>query len=337
MTRSVLVTDYAWPSLEPERRILGEIGVEVVVAETGDEDELAELATRAEAILTNWKPVTERVLRNAERCLTVARYGVGLDNIDVAVATELGMVVSNVPDYCIDEVSDHALALLLALSRRIVDFAGQTRGGGWDNKAFGAMHRLRGQTLGLVGFGRIARRVAAKAQAFGFHVLAYSPSLAPGKHDGVTAAGSLDEVLGSSDAVSLHAPLTDSTRRMIGAAQLTMMRPGALLVNTARGALIDEDALCDALVRGTLGGAGLDVMDEEPPAPDHPLRSAPGVVITPHAGFYSVESVNELQEKTAGNVATVFGGLVPPTVVNPEVLTSSALRASMEPGGREGG
>jgi D-3-phosphoglycerate dehydrogenase len=321
------VTDFAWPSLEPERRILAEIGVEVVVAESGDEDELVELAGEVDAILTNWKPVTERVLRSAPRCLTVARYGVGLDNIDVTAATELGIVVSNVPDFCVDEVSDHALALVLALSRHIVDFAHQTSTGGWDHKAFGEMRRLRGQTLGLIGFGRISRRVAAKAQAFGFDVLAYSPSLTPGEHDGVRAA-SFEEVLGSS-AVSLHAPLTPTTRHLIGADQLAMMRPGAFLVNTARGALVDEEALRSALIEGRLGGAGLDVMDEEPPPPNHPLRTTPGVLITPHASFYSVEALDELQRTAAANVVAVLSGHLPPTVINPAVLASAALRAPL--------
>jgi D-3-phosphoglycerate dehydrogenase / 2-oxoglutarate reductase len=324
----VLVTDYAWPSLDVERRILAEVGVGIVAAETGDEDELTELAAGVEAILTNWKPVSARVLRNAPQCVTVARYGVGLDNIDVATATELGILVSNVPDYCVDEVSDHALALVLALNRRIVDLATQTRSGGWDNQGAGAMHRLRGQVLGLVGFGRIARAVAARAQPFGLTVLAYTPNLSAGQPGGVRAAASLEDLLRSSDVVSLHTPLTDATRHMIGASQLAMMRPGALLVNTARGALIDEDALIEALRGGGLGGAGLDVMDEEPPALDHPLRRTPGVVMTPHAGFYSIESINELQTKAAGNVVTVLGRGVPATVVNPEVLASPALRSA---------
>jgi phosphoglycerate dehydrogenase-like enzyme len=338
VSRSVLVTDHAWPSLDVERRILAEIGVEIIAAETGSEDELTELAAGVEAILTNWKPVSARVLRSATRCRTVARYGVGLDNIDVAAATELGMVVSNVPDYCIDEVSDHALALVLALSRRIVDFAGQTRAGGWDNQGAGAMHRLRGRVLGLVGFGRIGRAVAARAQPFGLSVLAYSPSLSASPSGGVRTARSLDELLRSSDVVSLHAPLTDATRHMIGAEQLAMMRPDAFLVNTARGALVDEGALVEALGQGALGGAGLDVMDEEPPGQDHPLRRTPGVIMTPHAAFYSVESINELQVKAAGNVATVLGGGVPATVVNPDVLASPALRSAGErrPGERSG-
>jgi D-3-phosphoglycerate dehydrogenase len=331
MSKSVLVTDYAWPSLDPERAILAAAGAEIVVADSGDEDELVELSSGADAILTNWKPVTARLLANATQCMTVARYGVGLDNIDVAAATELGIVVTNVPDFCVDEVSDHTLALVLALSRRIVDFAGQTRSGGWDNKGFGNMHRLRGQTLGLIGFGRIARRVAGKARPFGYRVLAYSPSLTPGNHDGVTAA-SFEKVLRSSDVVSLHAPATPSTRNMIGESELAMMRPGSLLVNTARGALVDEDALRRALMEGRLGGAGLDVMDEEPPPPDHPLRSTPGVVMTPHASFYSVESVRELQETAADNVAAVLGGRLPRTVVNPDVLTSPHLRTHLDPG-----
>jgi D-3-phosphoglycerate dehydrogenase len=331
MSKSVLVTDYAWPSLDPERVILAAAGAEIVVADSGDEDELVELSSGADAILTNWKPVTARLLANATQCMTVARYGVGLDNIDVAAATELGIVVTNVPDFCVDEVSDHTLALVLALSRRIVDFAGQTRSGGWDNKGFGNMHRLRGQTLGLIGFGRIARRVAGKARPFGYRVLAYSPSLTPGNHDGVTAA-TFEKVLRSSDVVSLHAPATPSTRNMIGESELAMMRPGSLLVNTARGALVDEDALRRALMEGRLGGAGLDVMDEEPPPPDHPLRSTPGVVMTPHASFYSVESVRELQETAADNVAAVLGGRLPRTVVNPDVLTSPHLRTHLDPG-----
>jgi D-3-phosphoglycerate dehydrogenase / 2-oxoglutarate reductase len=329
VTTSVLVTDFAWPSLETERAILAGIGAELVTAETGDEDELSELARDADAILTNWKPVTARVLESAPRCLTVARYGVGLDNIDVETATTLGIVVSNVRDYCIDEVSDHALALVLALSRRLVDFATQTRSGGWDNQAFGTMHRLRGQTLGLVGFGRIARRVAQKAEAFGMSVSAYAPRLREGGHDGVHAANSLDELLSDSDIISLHAPLNRSTHHMIGARQLERMRPGAMLVNTARGALIDEDALCQALENGTLGAAGLDVMDEEPPPRTHRLRSAPRVLLTPHAAFYSAESVHELQEKAASNVANVLSGILPATTVNPEVLKMASLRADL--------
>jgi D-3-phosphoglycerate dehydrogenase / 2-oxoglutarate reductase len=324
--RSVLVTDYAWPNLDVERELLARAGCEVVAAETGSEDELVALATNADAILTNWKPVTTKVLENAPRCLTVVRYGVGLDNIDVGAATRLGMIVSNVPDYCIEEVSDHTMALLLALARRVVAFAGQTRAGGWDNQEFGEMHRLRGRTLGLVGFGRIARRVAPKARAFGLDVVAWSPNLATSAAEGTEVASSLDELLGRADIVSLHAPLTSDTQHLIGPDQFTLMRPGALLINTARGALVDQHALLDALGSGQLGGAGIDVLDEEPPPADHPLRQAARVVLTPHAAFYSVESVRELQEKAAANVVLALAGDVPATIVNPEVLESPTRR-----------
>jgi D-3-phosphoglycerate dehydrogenase len=261
--------------------------------------------------------------------VTVARYGVGLDNIDVDAASNLGIVVSNVPDYCIDEVSDHALALMLALRRRLVEFAAQTRGGGWNNQEFGTPHRMRGQTLGLVGYGRIARLVAKKAAAFGMSVTAYTPRLGVDDADEVRPAGSLEDLLRQSDIVSLHAPLTPSTRHMIGSSELAQMRPEAILVNTARGALVDEEALYSALVNGALGGAGLDVMDEEPPPPDHPLRRAPRVLMTPHAAFYSTESVHDLQEKAATNVANMLSGVIPTNTVNRAVLDLAGLRVQV--------
>jgi D-3-phosphoglycerate dehydrogenase / 2-oxoglutarate reductase len=334
VNRCALVTDYAWPSLDPERRILGEAGLEVVVAPSGAVDELVELAADAEAILTNWKKVPARVLEAAPRCVTVARYGVGIDNIDVDAATELGIVVTNVPDYCVDEVAEHALALALALGRRIVPFAEQTRSGGWDNQGGGPLRRLRGRTFGLVGFGRIARAVALRAQGLGFVVLTWSPRLDPGTHDGVEAVGSLGELLDRSDFVSLHAPLTEDTRQMIGRDQLARMRRGAYLINTARGALVDEEALREALLAGTIGGAGLDVMSEEPPSADHPLRRTPGVVMTPHAAFFSVESIEDLQAKTAANVVAIVGGRSVPTIVNPAVLDRPTLRAPLAGAGR---
>lgn len=325
--RAVLVTDYAWPTLDVERGVLAAAGCELLVAERGDEDELVALAPSADAILTNWKPVRARVLEHATRCVTVARYGVGLDNIDIDAATRLGMIVSNVPDYCIEEVSDHAMAFLLALARRVASFAQQTRAGRWDNQEFGTMHRLRGRTLGLVGFGRIGRRVAEKAAAFGLEVVAWSPSLAARAPEEVEIAGSLDQLLGRADAVSLHAPLTEDTRHLIGRREFSLMRPGAFLINTARGPLIDQDALLEALAHGGLGGAGLDVLDEEPPPLDHPLRHAAGVLLTPHAAFYSAESVRELQEKAAANVVVALEGGVPTTTVNLEVVGSPARRS----------
>ncbi|MER6936208.1 C-terminal binding protein [Nocardioides sp. NPDC127514] len=331
MTRTVLVTDFAWPNLEPEARILSEAGAELLVAETGDEEELVALAPRADAILTCWKRVGERVLRAADRCLTVARYGVGLDNIDLQVATSLGMVVSNVPHFCLTEVADHTMALVLADARHISGFATQTSAGVWDNRACGPMHRLGGRVFGLVGYGNIAQQVAVRAKAFGFDVVAFSPSrVGSSSTDGVRFAKDLQSLLTQSDVVSLHTPLTPDTRHLIGAAELAAMKPGALLVNTSRGLLVDQVALVDSLSSGGIRAAALDVLEEEPPRPGDPLLSAPNVITTPHAAFDSVEAIAELQETAARNVAAVLAGRLPDHVVNDEVVDSPQLRLGRE-------
>jgi D-3-phosphoglycerate dehydrogenase len=321
----VLITDYAWPSLDVEREILGPIGAELITAETGEEDELVGLAGDADAILTCWKRVTPAVLDAAPRCRAVGRYGVGLDNIAVDHATELGIVVANVPDFCVDEVSEHALALTLALVRKVVDFARQTRDGAWDNTAAGELHRLRGQTMGLLGCGRIGGATAAKARAFGMRVVALTESRRP-LPDGVERAESLDDLLDRADVLSIHVPHTPSTDRMIGEAQLRRMKPTALLVNTSRGAVVDQDALTRALREGWIGGAGLDVLSAEPPDPADPLLGLPTALVTPHASFYSVESTADLQRRGAENVRQVLRGEVPGNIVNREVLDRPGLR-----------
>jgi D-3-phosphoglycerate dehydrogenase len=322
---NVLVTDHSFPDLSIEERILGELGAAVTLAPPGAEPELLERAPSADAILTNWRPVTAAVLDAAVKCRTVARYGVGVDNIDVAHATELGIVVSNAPGFCTDEVADHTIMLLLALVRGLVPLTADIRAGGWDNRAGGLPWRLRGRTLGLVGLGAIGEAVAHRARALGLEVVAYRRSAAPGP-EGVRTVAALPELLAAADIVSLHLPLTPATRGLIGAAELALMKDGALLINTARGALVDTAALLRALDEGRLGGAGLDVTDPEPPPPGHPLRDHPGVIVTPHAAFYSAGSVAEVSTRAAGHVAQVLRGEVPDHVVNPEVLDSPRLR-----------
>lgn len=325
MSRTVLVTDYAWPTLDVERAVLAEADAELLVAQTGDEEELIALAPQADAVMTCWRRVSASVLEAADRCVTVARYGVGLDNIDVATATRLGMVVTNVPEFCTTEVADHTMALLLGHARHIARFAGLTSGGGWDNRAFGPMRRLGCQVLGLVGYGNIAQQVARRAQAFGYDVIAYSPSRAGRPpENGVRFAPRLVDLLREADAVSLHMPLTSDTRHVIGRAALAEMKTGALLVNTSRGALVDEEALVEALEDGRIGGAALDVLDGEPPPASHPLLALPSVIVTPHAAFDSVEAIAELQETAARNVVAVLRGERPATVVNPEVWATQA-------------
>lgn len=328
---TVLVTDYAWPSLEIEREVLAEVGAELLVAETGAEAELIELAPMADAIITNWKRLPAAALDAAPRCVVVSRYGVGVDNIPVEHATTLGILVANVPDFCIEEVSDHALALLLACARRVVAFARATREGRWELAPGHGMSRLRGQTLGLVGFGNIARALAAKVGGLGLRVLAYTPRLQPGALDGVERTNDLDRLLAESDYVSLHAPATPETRGLIGEPQLRQMKPSAYLINTSRGALVDEVALVRALSEGWIAGAALDVLAEEPPRSDHPLLSHENAIVTPHAAFYSETAIAEVETKAARNVADVLGGRVPATVVNPRVLEQPNCRLPQKP------
>ena len=327
-THKVLVTDYAWPSLEIERELLAAVGGELVVAETGDEEELVALAPAVDAVLTNWRRVPPAALEAAPGCLVVSRYGVGVDNIPVDLATELGILVVNVPDFCLEEVSDHALALVLACARRIVTFARATREGRWDLAEAGrGLPRIREQTLGLVGFGNIARAVVPKARGFGLRVMAYTPRLADGaREDGVELTSDLGRLLAESDYVSLHAPATGETRGLIGEEELRLMKPTAYLVNTSRGALVDEHALRLALTEGWIAGAALDVLGEEPPSAEHPLLRLDNVIVTPHAAFYSDAAIAELQTKAARNVALVLRGELPEAVVNPAVLERPTLR-----------
>lgn len=322
----VLVTDYAWDSLDIERSVLDPLGAKLIVAETGDEIELLQLAPQVDAILTNWKTVSAAVLDAAPHCRIVSRYGVGIDNIVVEHATELGILVTNVPDYCVEEVSDHALALLLACARSLAQFDRATHKGAWDLPGGKPLYRLRGRTLGIIGYGRIGAALAGKAACLGLRVLAYSPRAEEGEHDGVTFTRDLAWLLSEADYVSLNVPLTPETHLMVDAAFLGQMRAGAFLINTARGGIIDEPALAEALRAGVIRGAALDVLTIEPPPPDHPLLGLPNCLVTPHAAFTSVESLAELEQRAAYHVALVLQGELPPHVVNPAVLSAPNLR-----------
>ena len=326
MTARVLVTDHAWPHLDVETAVLAAADAELVVAETGHLDELTALARDVDAILTCFARVPAEVLDAAPRCRTVARYGVGLDNIDVARATELGMIVSNVVDYCTDEVADHTLMMILALARRLLPLNRDVATGGWGTTVPGTSRRLRGRTLGLVGLGAIGRAVAERAAALGMRVVALRRS--GGETPGVGTVDRLEDLLALADVVSLHLPLTAETAGLIDAAAFRAMRPDAWLINTARGGLVDTDALLDALERGELAGAAMDVTDPEPLPPTHPLRSRSDVVLTPHSAFASDGSLAELARRAAENVVEVLAGRVPASIVNPEVLSSPALRMS---------
>ena len=323
----VLVTDYTWPSLDVERAVLAEVGAELVIAESGDVTELVRLGRDVDAILTCFAKVSAEVLDAAPRCLTVARYGVGLDNIDVEHATRLGMVVSNVADYCMEEVADSALAGILALARRQLPLTRDVAAGGWGEKCRhrGAAAR-QGARVGRPRRDRAssgAPRASDRSRRGGADAVGWCRA-------GVRAVGSLDERLTQADVLSLHVPLTDKTRGMIGAPQLAAMKPTAWLVNTARGPLVNTVALVNALERGALGGAVLDVTEPEPLPADHPLRTRDDVVLTPHTAFASDGSLAELASRAATNVADVLRGRLPSAVANPQVLDSPALRIRLE-------
>lgn len=323
MTKKVLVTDYAWPSLEPEKAVLSEVGAELVVAPNADEETLTELARDVDGILTCWAQTTERVIRAARKCMVVGRYGVGVDNIAIDTATELGIVVTYVPDYCVDEVSNHTMALILSWNRRIVEHVTMTKQTGWNSVKLGApMPRLRGKTLGIIGLGRIGSALRKRAQAFGMEVLAYGPRLT----DKVAAAqnvrkAGLSELLGESDFVSLNCPLRADTENLISSKELDQMKSTAFLINTSRGALIDEVALYDALTSGQIAGAGLDLVVNLAPPIDHKIIQLENVLVTPHTAFFSQEAVLELEERAAGEVARVLEGSLPNNIINPEVLS----------------
>ena len=318
----VLLTDYAWPDLEIERQILSGIDAELVVPPAQDVATLVASAADVDAIMTNWAKVPAAVIAASPKCRIVARLGIGLDNIDVAAATERRIMVTNIPDYCLIEVAEHALALLLALSRKVAFYHHETKSGRYDLKAGPVLRRIEGQTLGIVGLGNIGKRLADKAVALGLRVVATTRKQrsAPA---GVNFVN-LDDLLTQSDYVSLHTPLSSETRHMIGAAQLARMKPTAYLINTARGGLIDNVALTMALAEGQLAGAALDVQDPEPPNLALPPWNDPRVVVTPHAAFVSQESLANLRSRTARQVVTALNGGRPENVVNPEVFASGA-------------
>ena len=321
MSFVVAVTDYVFPSLEPEQRVLAPLGAELRAKQCKSGEEIIELTRGADAVLNCYAKLTARVISELKHCRIIARYGIGVDNVDLVAATRAKILVTNVPDYCIDEVSDHALALLLALERRIVAADGAVKAGAWDVVAHAGIRRLRGQTLGLLGFGKIAKAVVSKVQPLGMKVLVYDPYLEPelvARHG--AEAVSLDRLLAEADAVSIHVPLSPETRNLIGQRELTRMKPTAFLINTSRGGIVDEQAVAVALKENRLGGAALDVLSPEPPPRDHPLRQAPNVILTPHLAFYSRESVIELQTKAAEEVARALRGESPRSPVNREVL-----------------
>ena len=285
------------------------------------EAELAALCREVDAVLTDYFVVGRPLIESMARCRVICQYGIGLDHVDLGAATERGIVVTHTPTYCTDEVADHALTLLLCLWRKVIPLREAVRAGRWDYNVADPLVRIRGRVLGVVGLGRIGRNLAAKASALGFAVVGHDPFLPAAQWRQLAVEPcDLATLLGRADAVSLHAPLTPETGHLIGRRELGLMKPGAFLINTSRGRLVDGAALVDALERGHLAGAALDVLEREPPDPDDPLLRMPNVIVTPHAAFYSRESLEAVQVEAAEAVAAVLGGGRPAVVANPAVL-----------------
>jgi D-3-phosphoglycerate dehydrogenase / 2-oxoglutarate reductase len=312
MSALIAVTDSPFPSLDPAVAALKRVDPELRMAKSASAQDILAVAHDADAVLVTYAKLPGELLKELTRCKVIGRFGLGVDNIDIPAAARLGITVTYVPDYCLHEVSDHAIALMLALARKIPFSNRLVQSGRWEVPPIVPLRRLEGQVLGLIGFGNIPRAIAPKAKAFGLRVISYDPYVSATVMNALAVeATSFEDLLGRSDFVSVHAPLLPATRSLMNAAAFARMKKGAFVVNTSRGPLIDEAALVAALDSGHLAGAALDVVAVEPLAADSPLLGRDNVILTPHTAFYSVEALEELQTKCASDVARVLSGETP--------------------------
>ncbi len=307
---TALVLPHIFRDLAPERAVLDPMGITVLDANGMDERTMLAAAAAADALLVQTPDlVNAGFIGRLRRCKVIGAYGVGYDHIDVAAAAARGIPVVHVPDYGTEEVSDHTMALVLGCLRGLPRLGAGVRQGRWEYTDSGPLHRLEGRTLGIVGLGRIGGRVADKARAFGFRILACDPYIPAAAFAARGAeARALPALLAESDVVSVHTPLTAETRRLMDARAFGLMKRGAVLVNAARGPIVDEAALLAALDDGRIAAAGLDVLVEEPPPAAHPLWHDPRVILTPHSAWYSEESMVALKRLLAEDIARVLAG-----------------------------
>ena len=323
----VVMTDRdRFPITPEERAVLEAAGGEYHAENPKTEEAIIEACRGAHGVINSAVKLTPKAIGSLDRCVVIARTGVGVDTVDLPTATRCGITVTNVPDFCFDEVSDTAMSLILGTVRKVVYLNNQVKGGTWNRGLARPIHKLRGSTLGLVAFGNIARAVATKGEAFGFRILACDPYVTPEAaaeyHVTLVDLGTL---LCESDVISIHAPLNESTHHLIGEAELRRMKPSAFLVNTGRGPVVDGKALARALTEGWIAGAGLDVMEKEPPDPDDPLLKLDNIVITPHYASYTEEAYAEMRRKVVEAVAAALRGEFPRVVANPEVKPVARL------------
>lgn len=308
----IAIADSPFPSLDPVKKALAKLDPEYRVSKSTSAEDIIAVAKDADAIIVCYAKITAEVIGALTKCKAIGRTGLGVDNIDIPAAAAKGIVVTYVPDYCLREVSDHAMALLLALARKVTLANKLAQEGRWEMPSVQPMYRLEGRTLGLAGFGNIPRTLVPKAKAFGLRVITSDPYVAPEHLKALDVENvSFDEMLAQSDFISVHAPLLPETRGLLNAEAFAKAKKGVMVVNTARGPLIDQAALAAALDSGQVGGAALDVLEVEPPPADLPLAGRDNVILTPHTAFYSVDALEELQSKAAGDVARVLAGEKP--------------------------
>jgi len=313
----VLVTDHAFPNVAQEERLVGEAGASLTIAQCKTPEDVIAASRDADALLVQFAPITAQVVAGLDKCKVIVRYGIGVDNVDLQAAAAKGIPVCNIPDYCIDEVADHSLSLTLALARQLPQSDARLRSGIWKITPPRPFPALRDMTFATAGFGRIARAVLERARAFGFKLAAYDPFVDAGVFEQHRIRRlSRDDLFRTAGILSLHLPLSAETKHFLGRAQLAEMGEAGIVINTARGGLIDTVALAEALSGGRLHGAGIDVFEVEPLPDDHPLRSAPNVILTSHMAWYSEGSIPILQRKSGEEVVRALRGEPLHNVVN---------------------
>jgi D-3-phosphoglycerate dehydrogenase / 2-oxoglutarate reductase len=331
----VIVTDWEYEDLRYEEKILyGSDAIELVAAQCRTEEEVIAACKDADGIINQYAPISKRVIDALSRCKIITRYGVGVNTIDLVAATDKNICVANVPDYCMDEVADHALALLLSWTRKVIVANQHVKNGNWDFKVTRPIYRLRGKTLGLVGFGKIPQSLAEKVKPLGLRLIAADPYFPENEaaKKGVELV-SLDALCEQADIISVHAPLIPATKGMIGNKQFSQMKKKPLLINTSRGPVIDEASLLKALQQGQICGAALDVLEEEPISLNHDLLFMDNVILTPHVAWYSEEAEEEMRSKAAlGIVDVLQHGEFPKYLVNKEVTSRINLKENSEKG-----
>ncbi|MGA2613978.1 MAG: C-terminal binding protein [Spirochaetia bacterium] len=313
----IVVTDSETRSMEIEIEEAKKHEMDLIRADCKREDEVIELAKDADAVLVDMAPITRRVIETLKKCKVIVRYGIGYDNIDLGAATDAYIYVANLPGYCIDEVSSHAVALTLAASKKLFQYSRDVKAGVWDIEKQLPMIDLRASRVGVVGLGNIGRAYARKMRTFSDDIVAYDPFI---KQKDIADTGikmlALEELLRTSDIISLHIPVTEETRNMFGERQLKIMKSTAFLINTARGAIVDENALYEALKAGIIAGAGLDALIVEEPNSKNPLFELDNVIVTPHVAFYSKTALRNMHRMAVQTAIKVLMGEIPDNVLN---------------------